>query len=276
VELGVVGWIVVGAAIVLGVPAAMYLLQDSLLFLPQPLIGAPPTARAGRPVEALTFEAQDGVQLRGWLVHSSAPDRRAPLVVYYGGNAEEVSWQATEPWPVDWSLALVNYRGYGTSEGKPSQRDLCADALLVLDALARRADVDAERIALVGRSLGAGVASYVAAHRTVAGVVLVSPYDSMTAVGRHHYPWLPVGLLLKHPFDAQSLAPAIRVPLLAIAGGRDSVIPMAHSKRLFDAWGGPKRWVELPGAEHNDISSWPAFWPEVDAFLRARRGGAPH
>jgi hypothetical protein len=272
VELGVVGWIVVGAAIVLGLPAAMYLLQDRLLFLPQPLVGGPPTARAGRPVEALTFETKDGVRLRGWLVHPSAPDRRAPLVVYYGGNAEEVSWQATEPWPVDWSLALVNYRGYGTSEGKPSERDLYADALLVLDALGRRPDVDAERIVLVGRSLGAGVASYVAAQRSVSGVVLVSPYESMTAVGRHHYPWLPVGLLLKHPFDAQSLAPGIRVPLLAIAGGRDAVIPIAHSQRLFDAWGGPKRWVELPGAEHNDISAWPPFWPEIDAFLRARRG----
>jgi hypothetical protein len=272
VERGVVGWIVLGAALALGVPAAIYLLQDGLLFIPQPATGAAPAARAGRAVEELAFEAPDGVRLRGWLVHRPAPaGRRAPLAIYYGGNAEEVSWQATEPWPAEWSLALVNYRGYGASEGKPSERGLCADALMVLDALARRPDVDAERIVLVGRSLGAGVASYVAAHRPVAGVVLVSPYDSMTAIGRRHYPWLPVGLLLKHPFDAQSLAPAIHAPLLAIAGGRDAIIPMSHSKRLFEAWGGPKRWVELPGADHGDISTWPAFWPAIDAFLRERQ-----
>jgi hypothetical protein len=270
VEASVVGWIVIGAAILLGVPAAMYLLQDSLLFLPQPYVGAPPAARAGRSVEPLAFQATDGARLRGWLIHPPAPAGRAPLVVYYGGNAEEVSWQAAEPWPAEWSVALVNYRGYGASEGRPSERDLCADALIVVDALARRPDVDADRIVLVGRSLGAGVAAYVAAHRPVAGVVLVSPYDSMTAVGRRHYPWLPVGLLLKHPFDAQALAPAIRAPLLAIAGGRDAIIPIAHSKRLFEAWGGPKRWVELPGADHNDIGTWPAYWPAIEVFLRER------
>jgi pimeloyl-ACP methyl ester carboxylesterase len=275
VALDVVAWIVIGAAVVLGVPGAMYLLQDSLLFVPQPYVGAAPAAPAGRPVEELEFEAADGVRLRGWLVHRTAPAGRAPLVVYYGGNAEEVSWQATEPWPVDWSLALVNYRGYGASEGKPSERDLYADAMLVLDVLARRPDVDPERVVLAGRSLGAGVATHVAAHRPVAGVVLISPYDSMVEVGRRHYPWLPVRLLLKHPFDAQSAAPSIRAPLLAIAGSRDSIIPAAHSRRLFDAWGGPKRWVELAGADHNDVSTWPAFWPAIDAFLRERQGSAP-
>ncbi len=275
VDLGVVGWIVLGAVIVLGVPGAMYLLQDSLLFLPQPYVGAPPAARAGRAVEDLAYEAPDGVRLRGWLVHRAAPAGRAPLVVYYGGNAEEVSWQATEPWPPDWTLALVNYRGYGASEGKPSERDFYADALAVIDALALRPDVDPERIVLVGRSLGTGVATHVAAHRPVAGVVLISPYDSMIEVGRRHYPWLPVGLLLRHPFDARSAAPEIRAPLLAIAGSRDFIIPTVHSRRLFDAWGGPKVWVELPGADHNDLGSWPAFWKAIDAFLRERQGSAP-
>ncbi len=263
-----VGWIVLGALIVLGVPGAMYLLQDSLLFLPQPYVGAPPAARAGRAVEDLAYEAPDGVRLRGWLVHPPAPSGRAPLVVYYGGNAEEVSWQASEPWPTDWALALVNYRGYGASEGKPSEHDLYADALALIDALARRPDLDPERIVLVGRSLGAGVATHVAAHRPVAGVILVSPYDSMVEVGQRHYPWLPVGLLLKHRFDALSEAPGIHAPLLAIAGGRDSIIPATHSQRLFDAWDGPKRWVELPGADHNDIAAAPAFWPAIAAFLR--------
>jgi pimeloyl-ACP methyl ester carboxylesterase len=271
VELGVLGWIIVGAAVVFGVPAAMYLAQDSLLFYPQPLVGPGPAARASRPVEDLAFEAADGVRLRGWLIHRQARDQRgerAPLVIYYGGNAEEVSWQAGEPWTPAWSLALVNYRGYGASEGKPSESDLCADALVVFDALARRQDVDATRIVLVGRSLGSGVATYVAAQRPVAGVILISPFDSMVELGRRHYPWLPVGTLLKHPFDSASRAPAIGVPLLAIAAARDSIIPPAHSKRLFEAWGGPKRWVELPQAGHNDLSAWPQFWPAIGGFLQ--------
>jgi uncharacterized protein len=273
VELDVIGWIVVGAGIVLGVPAAMYLVQDNLLFYPQPLAGPGPASRAARQVEDLSFDTAEGVRLRGWLV--KAADARPPLLIYYGGNAEEVSWQAAEPWPTGWSLALVNYRGYGTSEGKPSERALCADALVVFDALSRRPDVDPARIVLVGRSLGSGIATYVATHRPVAGVILISPFDSMVDVGRRHYPWLPVGLLLKHPFDSQSRAPAIGVPLLAIVGRRDSIIPPSHSKRLFEAWGGPKRWIDLPQADHNDMSTWPQFWPAIDAFLEERRPTGP-
>ena len=259
------GWLIVGAVLLVGVPATMYLAQDSLLFLPQPLIGAP---RVARPVEALAFEREEGVKVRGWFVKAAD---RAPLAIYYGGNAEELSWQMTEPWPAGWSLALVNYRGYGESDGKPSEVALFGDALAVFDALARRPDVDASRIVLVGRSLGSGVAVYVAAERPVAAVVLISPYDSMTAVARRHYPWLPVGLLLKHPFDSASRAPHVRAPLLAIAGDADRIIPPSHSRRLVEAWAGPKRLVELRDADHNDLSGAPQFWPAIDAFLREVR-----
>src|SRR5262245_65441969 len=145
----------------------MYLIQDSLLFYPQPLVGPGPASRAARPVEGLGLEGADGVRLRGWLVKGAGG--RSPLLIYYGGNAEEVSWQAAEAWPAAWSIALVNYRGYGASEGKPSERDLCADALVVFDALARRPDVGPVRNVLVGRSLGSRVAAYVAASRRGGG-----------------------------------------------------------------------------------------------------------
>ena len=195
-----IAWIVLGAALVLGVPGVVYLAQDGMLFLPQPGPASLSQTRGGRAVEDLAFTAEDGVVVRGWLVRSARTP--APLIVYYGGNAEEVSWQAGEPWPVDWSLALVNYRGYGQSEGKPSEQTLFADAEIAFDALAARADVDRSRIVLVGRSLGSGVATYVASRRQVAGVVLISPYDSVTALAQRHYPFLPVRLLLKHPFDS--------------------------------------------------------------------------
>jgi pimeloyl-ACP methyl ester carboxylesterase len=264
------GWIVIGMAFLVGVPAAMYLIQDSLLFIPQPLRGPPPALRTGRPIEDLTFAAADGTDLRGWLVKAAIA--RAPLIIYYGGNAEEVSWQVAEPWPADWSLALVNYRGYGTSDGKPSEVDLCADAMRIFDALVRRPDIDPKRIVLVGRSLGTGVATFVAAQRTVAGVALISPYDSMTALAGRHYPWLPVRLLLRHPFDSQALARSIQAPLVSLVAARDTIIPPEHSRRLFEAWGGPKQWVELPEADHNDLSNYAPFWSTIESFLRRSRG----
>jgi pimeloyl-ACP methyl ester carboxylesterase len=265
------GWLLLIVVVVLGVPAAAYLAQDRMLFLPR--LAAPPrSVRPPRPVEEIAFATDEGPRVRGWL----APARRggpAPLIVYYGGNAEDVTGQAFEPWPADWSLALVNYRGYGASEGHPSERALCADALVVLDALARRPDVDPTRIVLVGRSLGTGVATQVAGQRPVQGVVVISPYDSMVALSRYHYPRLPVRWLLRHRFDSVARAPGIKAPLLAIAAERDTIIPPERSRRLHAAWGGPKRWVLIADAGHNDLGRPRAFWEPIRAFLETARAG---
>jgi pimeloyl-ACP methyl ester carboxylesterase len=264
------GWLLLGAALALGVPAAAYLAQDRLLFLPH-LAAAPPGGTLPpRPVEEIAFATPDGPHVRGWF----APARDgglAPLIVYYGGNAEDVTGQAFEPWPGDWALALVNYRGYGASEGRPSERALYADAEVVLDALGRAPGVDPARIVLAGRSLGTGVATHVAARRPVRGVILISPYDSMVALARHHYPFLPVRWLLRHRFDSLARAPGIGAPLLVIVGARDAVVPPERSRRLHDAWGGPRRWVEIPGVDHNDLGRQRAFWEAIRAFLDAAR-----
>jgi pimeloyl-ACP methyl ester carboxylesterase len=108
---------------------------------------------------------------------------------------------------------------------------------------------------------------HVAAQRKVAAVILVTPFDSLAAVARHHYPVLPVGLLLRHRFEPAEAAPGIQAPLLCIAAERDEVIPAAHARRLYERWGGPKRWIELPGARHNDTDGAPAFWPSVRSAL---------
>jgi uncharacterized protein len=262
----VIGWLLLAAALALGVPAAAFLAQDRMLFLPHLAAGLPGGMRLPRPVEEIVFAIPDGPRVRGWLA-AARGGGPAPLIVYYGGNAEDVTWQVFEPWPEDWALALVNYRGYGASEGRPSERALCADAEVVLDALARRPDVDPTRIVLAGRSLGTGVATHVAGWRPVRGVVFISPYDSMVALARHHYPFLPVRWLLRHRFDSIARAPGIRAPLLSIAGERDAVVPPEHSRRLFDAWGGPKRWVVIPEANHDDLGRQRPFWEPIRAFL---------
>ena len=108
-----------------------------------------------------------------------------------------------------------------------------------------------------------------AAERQLAALVLVAPFDSMVAVGRRHYPFLPISWLLKHRFDSLSLAPTLSVPLLCIVATHDEVIPAEHARRLYDAWGGPKQWIEL-AATHNSIDGHPAYWPTIRAFLAAR------
>jgi hypothetical protein len=247
------------AALAVGVPLAAYFFQDQLIFHPPPA-----AAPAVRGAESLSIEADDGTRLHAWHVRGA---QGAPLILYFGGNAEDVSWmvgRAAAAAPGTGWL-LVDYRGYGASDGKPSETALVSDALAWFDYAKK--SLAAQDVVVFGRSLGSGVAVQVAAARTVSRVILVAPYDSLVSVAQHHYPFLPVSWLLRHRFDSAAAAPHIRVPLLCLVAERDEVIPVVHSKGMYDAWAGPKRWVELEGAGHNSTDEAPAFWEAIKDFL---------
>ncbi|MGE5616113.1 MAG: alpha/beta hydrolase, partial [Bacillota bacterium] len=157
-------------------------------------------------MQSVEFTARDGTRLRGVLVLPAAAP--APLVIYYGGNAEEVTQRSSEVARTygDAAVLLVNYRGYGQSEGRATESALIADALEIHDWAVRQPGIDGHRIVLHGRSLGTGVAVAVAAARPVRGVVLTSPFGSARDIAVEAYPWLPVRWLLRHPFDSRALA----------------------------------------------------------------------
>jgi len=260
----------IGAAVAVGLPVFLYFFQEKMLFYPTPPVSSVPRPASGE-VEEVLLVAPDGVQLSGWYVSSGVDHGSggAPLLIYFGGNAEEVSWLVgIADRFAGHSLLLLNYRGYGGSGGRPGESALFADALLGYDYARQRGDVDASRILVMGRSLGSGVAVHLAAQRQLAGVILVSPYDSVRALAQSIYPWLPVGLLLKHPFDSLARAGAVSAPLLCLVAGNDAVIPPSHSRRLFEAWGGSdKRWIEVRDAGHDDVSGEPRYWEEIASFL---------
>jgi pimeloyl-ACP methyl ester carboxylesterase len=211
------------------------------------------------------------VTLRGWLAKEKHP-APAPLVIYFGGNAEEVSWLASVADQFGgWSLLFLNYRGYGGSEGKPGERELFADALAIYDYAVKRPDVMPERVVVMGRSLGSGVAVYLAANRPTRGVILVTPYDSVTAVAKRHFPYLPVRWLIRHPFDSISRVEKIHAPLLCLAAIEDQVVPIEHARKLYEAWPESKKWVEIAHADHDSISAEPQYWQSIGAFLRGLR-----
>jgi pimeloyl-ACP methyl ester carboxylesterase len=258
--------IVVGVAI--GLSALLYMGQDQLIFFRQPAPSAPPHA-ADLAISEVVIATGDGLSLRGWVARpATAASKRLPLAIYFGGNAEEVSHMVAlaSRFP-GWSLLAVNYRGYGGNAGAPSERALCADALSVYDWVANRSFVNPTRIAAIGRSLGSGVAVYLAAERPLASLVLVTPFDSFRAVAQHHYPYLPVSFLLKHPFDSIGRAPRISTPLLVLAAQRDNIVPPEHARALFAHWLGPKTWREFADAGHNDLDANPGYWEAIAAFL---------
>ena len=260
------------ALLVAGLCLLVYFTQERLIFFPQRLDErtAFGIQRSFPRAEAFELVAEDGVRLRGWLV--SGPIRRpSPLVIYFGGNGEEVSWLVPEYSRVaDWAALLVNYRGYGLSEGHPSETMLYRDALALYDRATRRPDIDSRRVIVIGRSLGTGVATYLASQRSVAGVVLISPYDSLVQVAHEAYPFLPMNLFLRHRFDSVVRAPTIHAPLLALVAARDDIIRPERSRQLVQAWGGPAHLEVLEDVDHNTIHSHSGYWRLIGGFLAER------
>jgi len=246
--------------------ALVWVAQERLLFYPQSPLGrtaAPP----GWLLEEVAYTARDGTRLAGVLVKPALA--RPPLVIYYGGNAEEVTAYAADAAASygERAALFVNYRGYGSSGGKPGEKDMVSDAIEIFDWAARRADLDAARIALHGVSLGTGVAVQVAAARPARCVLLTSPFAGLLDVAKEIYPWLPVGLLMRHPFDSAAHAPGLRMPALFLMGEADDLIPKRHSEKLANLWGGPVERVSLAGFGHNDLGVSPRYDQAIQAFL---------
>jgi uncharacterized protein len=235
--------------------AVVWFAQRTLIYFPDPYVRD--AAAAGlSDVEQVAFDTEDGVKLGGWFV----PGRPAasPLtVVVFNGNAGNRSYRAALANALrerGHSVLLFDYRGYGENSGSPTQSGLEADARAARTYLTRRRDVDASRLVYFGESLGAAVAVGLAAEHPPAALVLRSPFTSMADVGAVHYPALPVGLLLRDRYDSIGRIGRIAAPLLVIAGSRDSIVPLAQSRRLYEAAREPKTLVVIDGADHNDAA----------------------
>jgi pimeloyl-ACP methyl ester carboxylesterase len=234
-----------------------YARQRALIYYPTP-------AEAGSIGEAVSLPVS-GAVLRLILVRRPG----ASAVIYFGGNAESVATSASDLAQAvpDRSWVFVNYRGYGGSSGSPSEQALVADALAVFDRLSSRyADV-----AVVGRSLGSGVAVQLAVARPVSALVLVTPYDSLVSVGHDSLPWLPVSWLAKDRFESVRYAPRVACPTLVMMAENDRVVAPVHTKRLVAAFAaGVVSTVEMPGATHNDIQLWPGYDRTISEFLNTK------
>jgi uncharacterized protein len=278
--------VLVAAAVALA--AAVGLLwsqQRRLIYLPAPR-AVPPAAAVLPGAEEVSFPTEDGLRLDGWFVPPAGAgrpgrhERRAPAVLVCNGNGGNRSLRA----PLAAALAraglavlLFDYRGYAANPGRPTEHGLAADARAAAAYLAARPEVDPARLVYFGESLGAAVALRLAVERPPAALVLRSPFASLAEVGRRHYPWLPVSLLLADRFDAAAVAGRLAAPLLVVAGGHDRIVPPGHSRRLFDAAPQPKRFVLLPGADHNDpeLLAGPRLLEEVLGFLEGVPGLGP-
>jgi pimeloyl-ACP methyl ester carboxylesterase len=229
---------------------ALFLLQRSLLYFPQP-------RSPGDGGELLALPTADGPS--GERVLVTVRRRPGPkALLYFGGNAENVADQLPlleDAFPQH-ALYLLHYRGYGGSSGRPSEAALFADALTLFD----RVRSEHQRIDVMGRSLGSAMAVHVAARRAVGRLVLVTPFDSIEAVASRRFPLVPVGLLLQDKYRSWQDAPQVAAPTLLIAAERDEVIPRARTEALLSRFRpGVASLVVLPVDGHNAVDDSPHY-----------------
>ncbi len=228
-------------ALYLALCAALFVFQRSLIYFPRPAAVEAADAR-------LKLSMPDADV---WVTTRACAGPRA--VIYFGGNAEDVSRNLpgfAEAFPDD-ALYFLHYRGFGGSGGSPSEEAIAKDALALFDQVY----ASHPQIAVVGRSLGSGVAVRLASQRPVQQLILVTPYNSLEEIAEQHYPWLPVKWLLRDRFESGRYAAHIRVPTLLLAASDDEVIARASTERLLDSF--PKGVAVLkvvPDSGHNSIS----------------------
>jgi fermentation-respiration switch protein FrsA (DUF1100 family) len=238
---------VVLSVAVVGFVSVAWALQRSMIYFPSRQLGPRPLG-----AQEATFTTSDGLKLGGWFFPAEGAEGRAVLVC--NGNAGNRSHRVLLAETLrdrGWGVLLYDYRGYGANPGRPSEQGLAKDARAALSWLAGRDDVDVDRIAYLGESLGAGVAAGLAAERPPAALVLRSPFTSLADLGRVHYPFLPVGLLLRDRFPVVDHVRSYDGPVLVIWGEADTIVPPDQSGAVAEA--APRsRHVVIAGADHND------------------------
>ena len=241
-----------------GLPAALvfwgfrsgFIERYFIYFPDKDLIAGP--ADVGLPYQEVSFTASDGVQLHGWYV----PGESGVTWLWFHGNAGNISHRLENLKllhdELGVSILLFDYRGYGRSQGKPSEEGTYRDGEAALAYLRTQQGVDPEKIVFFGRSLGSAVAVELATRHTPYALILESPFPSIPYMARRTYPYLPVWPLLQTKYDSLAKIGSVQTPTLVLHGDQDDTVPLEAGRKVFEAAPGPKEFHIIQGASHND------------------------
>ena len=260
------------AALIGGVVVVMSF-ENSLLYFPVRALASSPEAHGLR-ADALSVPTEDGETLAGWWIRGAG--RRALL--FFHGNAGNAADRLDRARILNGRFGLdvflVDYRGYGGSTGSPSEEGLGRDARAIYRT-ARERGFAADGIVLFGESLGSAVAARLASELPAGAVILETPFLSIRAMAKEHYPWVPV-FLIRSRFDNARRVASIAAPKLFLVAERDEIVPPEHGRRLYALASAPKTLYLIPGARHNDTytTGGEGYWRAVSEFLAASAAGA--
>ncbi|MDA1188063.1 MAG: alpha/beta hydrolase [Chloroflexi bacterium] len=260
-------------AIGVSVSRQVDLLDRHFIFFPTKGLTETPEAQ-GLQYEDVYFTATDGTRLNGWFV----PGESDITWLWFHGNGGNLSGQVDELAAthrhLDVNIFVVDYRGYGNSEGKPSEKGLYLDADAAVEYLRSRGDVDMNRVVVFGRSLGSAVAVETARRHEVYALVLESPFTSIKEMAKLSYAFIPGWLFVKSRFDSLSKMAELRVPLLVLHDGGDELVPFDMGQEIFESATGHKRFALLENGAHNSahLDSDTEYFKAIKDFLEGLPG----
>lgn len=250
--------------------AILYLFQNQLIFQPTRTLTASPET-IGLDYENVTLYSSDDMRLHGWHIPASAS---RGVVLFLHGNAGNISHRLETLemlHRIGLSTFIIDYRGYGGSEGRPSEQGTYADAESAWNYLTMERGIKPDDIVIFGRSLGGAVAAWLAARVKPAGVILESTFISLGTMAQKYYPYIPVSLLLRHEYPVRDHVAAINAPLLLIHSEHDEIVPFSHAKALYSAASAPRE-LKIINGGHNEgflstgddyIDLWKSFTRDV-------------
>ncbi len=246
--------------------AYLYWRQDSMIFHPRSLTDSEIEAIQKRyPGSVFYLTMKDGTVIQGYELNKGMDK---PLLFYFGGCPEEFS----DLLPLfaelsQFHVVLANYRGFGKSQGKPSEDAFFSDALELHDHFAHRFAKGPEDVFVLGRSLGSAVATWLCYKRSVRAAALITPIDSVERLAMSAYPYIPVSVLLKHKFKAEEYARNVNTPVMFLLAENDDVVPRLHSENLIRAWKGKSWVVTVKGVNHATIMNHTQTMQEMKGFF---------
>ncbi len=231
--------------------------EKRFVFFPEPEVASTP-AQAGLHFEEVSLKSPDGLMLHGWFLPApeafSGPETQTWL--WFHGNGGNIGSRVSQLERAHRLLGvhqfIFDYRGYGRSEGKPSEQGTYLDARAARQYLEQRTDINPGRIVYFGQSLGAAVAIELAVSQPPAGMALIAPFSSIYDMAKLTLPLSLIGWMVRRHYNSVGLIPKVRAPLIVLHGELDDIVPHSQGIKLFEAANPPKQFVTLPAAAHEN------------------------
>ena len=245
----------------------IFIFQSQYVYYPERVLSMDPSS-IDLDFESVSFETSDGVRLSGWFVPSK--DARG-VILFCHGNAGNISHRL-ESIQIFYRLRLdtfiFDYRGYGQSEGKPSENGTYRDADAAWEYLVKERQVNPNEIIVFGRSLGGAIAAWLAQAQAPGALILESAFTSVPDIAGKLYPYLPLRLISRFKYDMAKYLDDVNCPVLVVHSRQDEIMPFSHGQRLFEMAGEPKTFLEISGS-HNEgfITSGEAYEKGLDTFI---------